>query len=381
MHIEGFRNIQIATKLTFHPQFNIFLGDNGSGKTSLLESIYFLALGRSFRTNKSNNLINFKHDFAVVHAIYTDRISNQKIKISSLKYYNKHKINKIGGAIATGVEVANLTPTQLINDETSKLIFKEPDLRRKFLDWLAFYANKNYQNLWKEFQITLQQRNKILKQIKEKRSSKFSDIYKILNNIDIIFVELSAKITLIRQHIWKQFQQVWLKIIHDLHIIEPLITELKLFTGWNGDLSEQLLNCHDLDVQHGFTHYGPHKADLQFKLNGKLAKEILSRGQGKLAAFALILARTKFIKEVNLSTEFVSVLLIDDFSSELDEYNINKIMRALSYYKNDLQVFITGSKQQGLLNILSTKGSDAKWFEINKGIISEYNRSIEPYKS
>ena len=59
MHIEGFRNIQIATKLTFHPQFNIFLGDNGSGKTSLLESIYFLALGRSFRTNKSNNLINF----------------------------------------------------------------------------------------------------------------------------------------------------------------------------------------------------------------------------------------------------------------------------------------------------------------------------------
>ena len=374
IHIEGFRNIQTATKLAFHPQFNIFLGDNGSGKTSLLESIYFLALGRSFRTNKINNLINFKHDFAAVHATYTDRFFNQKIKISSLKYYNQHKINKIGGTIATGVEVANLTPTQLINDETSKLIFKEPDLRRKFLDWLAFYSNKNYQNIWKEFQITLQQRNKVLKQIKEKRSGKFSDTYKILNNIDIIFVELSTKIMLIRQHIWKQFQQVWLKIIQDLHIIEPLITELKLFSGWNGDLSEQLLNYRDLDVQQGFTHYGPHKADLQFKLNGKLAKEILSRGQGKLAAFALILARTKFIKDINLSSEFVSVLLIDDLSSELDEYNINKIITALSYYNNNLQVFITGSKTQGLLNILSTKGSDAEWFEISKGRITQYKQ-------
>ncbi len=170
---------------------------------------------------------------------------------------------------------------------------------------------------------------------------------------------------------------MWLKTIQDLNIIEPLITELKLFAGWNGDLSEQLLNYRDLDVQHGFTHYGPHKADLQFKLNGKLAKEILSRGQGKLAAFALILARTKFIKDINLSSEFVSVLLIDDLSSELDEYNINKIMTALSYYKNDLQVFITGSKQQGLLNILSTKGSNAKWFEISKGIIAEYSRHQE----
>jgi recombinational DNA repair ATPase RecF len=68
------------------------------------------------------------------------------------------------------------------------------------------------------------------------------------------------------------------------------------------------------------------------------------------------------------------VLLIDDLASELDEYNVNKIITSLSYYKNNLQVFITGSKQQGLINILSTKVSDSKWFEISKGIIAEYKQ-------
>lgn len=367
IHLEGFRNIKITSKLNFHPYLNIIYGMNGSGKSNLLESIYFLALGRSFRTSKINNLIRFDSEFLAVHATYSDRNFEKQIKINCLKYYNQHRISKIGGTIATNIEVANLTPTQLVNDETSRLIFKEPELRRKFLDWLAFYGNKNYQGIWQKFQSILKQRNKILKQLSGFRNHQYKETLKLLQKIDLIFIELSKKITCIRKEIWDKFQLVWLDIIQDLNITNQLITELKLIPGWSGNLTEQLLINLDLDIQQGVTHYGPHKADLQFKVNGKLARDTLSKGQGKLVAFALILARTKFIKEVNLLKNFVSVLLIDDISSELDDININKILTALFYYKHDLQIFITSAEYNRILSIVAKE--EAKWFKIADGVI------------
>lgn len=372
IRIEGFRNLNVNNKLELHPNLNIFIGSNGSGKSSFLESIYFLALGRSFRTNKANNIISFNHDFAAVYATYGDQIASEKIKISCIKYYNKNKLNKIGGAMATNLEVANLTPTQFINDETSKLIFKEPELRRKFLDWLSFYADKGYQLVWKKFQIILHQRNKFLKKICLTKAYQNSEMIKILDNIDLLFVELAQQIALFRQAIWDKFKKVWLQVIKDFNINEPLITELKLFNGWSGDLRQQLLNHRELDLQKGFTHYGPHKADIQFKINGKLAKDVLSKGQGKLAAVALILARTKFIKDFLSSSRFISVLLIDDLSSELDDDNIDKILTAISFYKDNLQIFITSTEHRRIYNILSPK--EAKWFKVSKGNIFPYDQ-------
>lgn len=359
IYIDGVRNLK-QSQLDFHPEMNVFVGANGSGKTSLLESIFFLALGRSFRTNRFNNIVRFDNDFVVVSAIYSDKAKNKQIKISTSKHKNQEKISKIGGAVSVNSQIAALTPTQIIHDETSKLIFKEPDVRRKFLDWLVFYSNKNYQHLWREFKLALYQRNMLLKKSQLK-------LMPILNSIDEVFVGLSEKIKIARQNVWESFGRVLVRVFDDLEIGVEIKPEISLFHGWNGDLLEKLIETREIDLKFGVTHRGPHKADLKFVVNGKAAKEVLSRGQGKVLSLAMILARSLFIRTAAERECFTSVLLIDDLCSELDDVNVGKIIQKLFCLRDDLQIFITGTDKNKLLKVLPA--DRCSWFEICDGAI------------
>ncbi len=361
IHIYGVRNLE-QVKLKLHPGINVFVGANGSGKTSLLEGVYFLALGRSFRTSRLNNLISFYNDFASVSAIYSDKSCNKQIKISSVKYKNQEKTSKIGETKAERSDVATLTPTQIIHEGSSKLIFNEPDGRRKFLDWLVFYSHKDYQHLWREFNRALQQRNNILKKSEP-------NFVGMLNNLDKVFVSLSEKIKLARQDVWSKFENVWVESFNNLGLNLLVKPQIKLFSGWDGDLLELLAENRNIDQRMGFTGCGPHRADLQFIVQGKAAKDVLSRGQGKALSLAMILARSRFIKMTAERDDLVSVLLIDDLCAELDDVNADKIIRCLFDWQNDLQVFITGVDQNRLKNVLPKER--CKWFKVSEGAIVE----------
>lgn len=357
INIDGIRNLQVVG-FKCHPEINVFLGPNGSGKTSLLESICFLAMGRSFRTYKSNNIINFDRQFASVSATYSDQTLTQDLKIMTVKYRSEDKISKIGGTVASVSEVAALTPTQIINDETSQLVFKDPEGRRKFLDWLVFYSNNNYHQLWRDFNKVLQQRNRLLKM-------KGSKLMSVLDQLDVMFADLSGRLAAARRSSWQKFLPVWQDMSRQLNIGWSNSMEIRLFDGWTGDLLQQLHTNRSADLKFGSTGCGPHKADLLVLIDNSPAKEILSRGQGKVLSMAMILGRAKFITTMAERADFVSVLLVDDLCAELDDINVNQVVKALCALTANVQVFITGVDKNKLLAVLPKDRS--VWFSVGHG--------------
>ncbi len=365
--IDGVRNLRY-TELHFSPGVNAFFGANGGGKTSILESIYFLAVGRSFRSVKTNNLISFNSDYAKVMATLSDKNLNQHIKVGSLKTKNQDKISEIAGGVVSGADIAMLAPIQLMNDESSRLVFKEPDLRRKFLDWLVFYTKNNYHNLWRDFNRALKQRNNILKKPD-------AQVMTILSPLDAVFADLSEKIKIARQSVWHKFEPIWQQMFDNLGLDSGIKPEIRLFHGWSGDLRAKLAENINHDLKFRTTGCGPHRADLLFLINGVAAKDVLSRGQGKVLSLAMVLARAKFIK-INAEREgFVSILLIDDLSAELDEANIKKIIQGLLSLKKDVQICITGTGKEALLDIWSDK--ECCWFHVVGGVITKAEREKE----
>jgi DNA replication and repair protein RecF len=361
LSITNLRNLK-TMNLQFHPKINVLCGANGSGKTSILESIYFLATGRSFRTSKANNLINFNHKFMAINAKYTDQHLRQEIKISVIKASDEDKVGKIGGAIANTAQIATLIPTQIINDSTSNLIFKEPDIRRKFLDWIVFYSNQNYHALWKNFNKSLQQRNKLLK-------LRFGKTNKILDQSDQVFVALAENIANVRHKVWQAFKIVYQEMINNLDLDHMLYPEIELKQGWQGDLLAKLVGNYANDSKLGATGYGPHKADLKIFINEHPAKNVVSKGQGKVLALALMLARAQFITHIAEREDFASVLLVDDLYAELDQANMHKMIKAMLELTEHVQIFITAIDERKLFGVLPRESSS--WFVVDQGAIKQ----------
>ena len=148
----------------------------------------------------------------------------------------------------------------------------------------------------------------------------------------------------------------------------PNAMEIRLFDGWTGSLLQQLRANRATDLKFGSTSCGPHKADLRVLVDNTLAKEILSRGQGKVLSMAMILSRAKFITTMADRADFVSVLLVDDLCAELDDMNIKRLVKALCALTANVQVFITGADKNKLLAVLPKDRSF--WFGVGHGQVA-----------
>jgi DNA replication and repair protein RecF len=358
LYIDGIRNLK-ATKLQLDPKVNVFFGLNGSGKTSLLESIGFLALGRSFRVANIDKLISFDKSYGSVSAVYSNN-KEQQINISTIKYRDKEKINKIGASVAGLSAIVDLAPTQIVHEGSSKLIFAEPEGRRKFLDWLVFYANEDYKHLWRDFNKILYQRNWLLKQAAFKTGVSFKEI-------NPMFVWLSKKISNIRENVWQQYYATWAECLTNLNLNIEFKPEIQLFSGWRGDLEELLKLNLERDICVGYTSSGPHRADLSFVVKNAAAKNVLSRGQGKFITLSLIAARARFLEDRLAKIHASSVLLIDDLCAEIDNLNGAKIIDFLLNNVGNVQLVITGIQKGELLQMVG--GAHGWWFEVQDGLV------------
>ena len=305
-----------------------------------------------------DGVINFNQSVAAVKAVYCGG-GSQQIKISTVKYKNQDKINKIGGERASLLQVAQLAPTQIIHEGSSKLIFAEPDHRRKFLDWIIFYTHNKYHELWQQFNRILQQRNSLLKQ---QRAD-----FNVMQEIDKMFVSMAEQIKQMREHVWQRFYKTWEDSFNMLGFNMEIQPKIQLNHGWEGDLLKKLFYSREADLRQGFTSLGPHRADLKFLIENKNAKEVLSRGQGKAVTFSLILARILFLHQLADNPNVASVLLIDDLCAELDQINAKKISKFLIDPRYNLQVLVTGINSQELQAVLPN--NLGCWFKLQGGEI------------
>lgn len=346
-----FRNLA-ELDLEFSPGFNFIYGPNGSGKSSLLEAIYFLSLGRSFRSSLASRAIQYDAKgfnlFSIILGQCSTTLGLEKIR------QGKTKI-KIGNNANSISELAKLLPLQLINPNSYQLLSGGPKARRQFIDWGVFHVEPHFFQIWQRFQQVLKQRNAALQQQIPMNQIK-------IWNLEL--VEASNEITLLREKYVQQLTPLITELLDKLLTLKSL--SIDFYQGWDKkfDLGSVLNSSYMRDYNLTYTQFGPHRADLIIKINGNPVHEILSRGEQKLLTCALQLAQGLLLKKI---TRKSCIYLFDDLFAELDLVKQHIFMRLLHSLK--AQVFITAI-EESLIKTLESS-SFTKIFQAEHGKIIE----------
>lgn len=346
-----FRNLA-ELDLEFSPCFNFIYGPNGSGKSSLLEAIYFLGLGRSFRSNLASRAIQYEacsfNLFSVLLGQCSTTLGLEKIR------HGKTKI-KIGNNINSVSELARLLPLQLINPNSYQLLSGGPKARRQFIDWGVFHVEPQFFQIWQRFQQTLKQRNAALQQQIPINQLKIWDVE---------LIEVANELTVMRDNYIQQLTPLINELISKLLTSKTI--SIDFYQGWDKklSLSSTITSSIDRDYKLAYTQFGPHRADLVIKLNGNPVHEVLSRGEQKLLTCALQLAQGILLKKI---TSKSCVYLFDDLFAELDPGKQGMLMNLLQNL--EAQVFITAIEET-LIKGLETHVL-GKIFQVKQGKIME----------
>lgn len=345
LNIHHLRNIEIA-QLKLHSKCNFFYGANGSGKTSLLEALYLLSSGHSFRTREISPLISQGESFLTVFA---RTFSDESISIQkSLSGPTQVKLNN--QYCHSSSELARFLPCQVFYQDIFQIIDAGPSVRRSLLDWGMFHVKHSYHSIWKSYRSVLKQRNALLRQ--NAKPPAFVPW-------DAQLVELACELDTLRSDYFQQWSATFQEILLQLTDISCVIHYYK---GWDRKssgksltliLAEQLSS----DLQRQYTSSGAHQADILFDLSSKKAKQLLSRGQQKIILIALKLAQASL-----LSTD--CIYLLDDISAELDTEHFTSLLNYLCSVKG--QLFITSL---GLANLSLLKCKlESQFFSLQNGL-------------
>jgi len=353
--IQNIRNIEQMT-LELDSGINLFEGENGSGKTSLLEAIYILSSGRSFRTNKLSNVIKEHCDAFIIHGSKLNS-AGQHIRLALHRNRNSWLALKINGSPAHRLsDLAKELPVIFIGPNSSKLLEEGPQWRRKFLDWGVFHVEHSFGQEWSSFHRVLKQRNSLLAQ-----SSRQQTPHE-LHAWDLQLDQFNQSITSKRRNYLNDLMPVLAPLIKELLDISKV--DIIYEQGWpkQKDYLDVLVKNRNRDTLLKRTEYGPHRADFKLYLSDCPIKDRISRGQQKLLVYALWLAQQKLLLN-KLSTQ--TLVLLDDISAELDQEHSAKLMRIL--YNEGIQALLTTANYRALPLSMSSLHNV---FHVKHGMVS-----------
>jgi DNA replication and repair protein RecF len=363
------RNLK-AYKITPSQYINIFAGKNGAGKTNVLESIYLNALGRSFRTSVTRNLVADNEDNCWVFAHYQSNSNKTGLSpavISKIgverKKGNQQKLSINGVHHTSLAELALLLPILAIQPTETHLVDGSSSSRRKYLDWLLFHVEPKFLDLWRDNQRILKQRNLLLRGISKNGLNKSNQIE--IQSWDYRYIETSQQVSDLRKLLSKTLNTTtreYLTRIPAFKEDNELIIHEEYYQGWSHEksLPEALKDGLQLDLKRGFTRLGAHRCDLVIKANHHPAKDFLSRGQKKLLAMVMRLSQAKVLQEL---TGHKAVLLLDDLFAELDEENVKAFITLVE--ELDTQVFLTCLHSEAWVKDIFTK--ETQVFHVKHG--------------
>jgi DNA replication and repair protein RecF len=313
LDIRDFRCIA-STELEFDGRCNLISGANASGKTSLLESIFFLGRGRSFRTARNETLIRKgEHDL-----LLTGRFeAGESVRPVGVRYSREgFEARAAGNRIGSLAELATILPVQAIDPEVHRLVEEGPAERRRYLDWGVFHVEPRFVEQWRRYQRALKQRNAALR-------AEAPDA--VVRAWDPELLESGKALAQSRRDYFLQLQP------HVAEVGQRLLgaaIELGLSDGWlaGTELADAMEQAWPRDRERGTTHAGPHRADLSIRVAGDLAKHRVSRGQQKLTAAAMLLGQLKCDEKLGSPT---AALLVDDPAAELDSANLERLISVI----------------------------------------------------
>lgn len=306
--IHAVRNIASA-RLQMPPGTSLITGDNGSGKTSLLEAVWLLGTGSSFRSNRMLPVIRYGEDAATVHGevIHAD---GYRTSLGVSRERSGGVQIKVGGeAVRTTSALAEVLPVQLINPDSVELVTGPPVRRRRFLDWGTFHVERSFLESWKSYRRGLEQRNALLRRASAASSAEL-DAWetRLSRDAHLIDAQRRASVTALQPLVDEALEELG----------GPDQIALRYLPGWDADapsLADVLASQRDSDRTQGFTRSGPQRAELKLTAGGRAAAEALSRGQQKILACALLVAQGRWLAA---ATSKQGIYLVDDLPAELD---------------------------------------------------------------
>ena len=363
LKLTNFRNY-FNLEIDFNNNINIIIGDNGKGKTNILESIYILSLTKTNRYGIEENLIKFDEELAIIDGLIrnNDNLMKLEIKLTKKKkqiFINNKEMRRIKDYISKFC-VISFSPIDL------EIVKGSPNIRRNMINIDISQLHNNYISYLNEFNQIIKIRNEYLKKMNIDGNS---DI-RYLDVINNKMIEIGIKIYEYRFNFFKSINEYLPSIFKKLTNLDGL--QLVYNTNVNidnFDISNLKKNYENkikknfkLELMQGITLTGPHRDDFIFDLNGMDMKVFSSQGQQRIAIIALKIAEIYlFKKEMN---EY-PVLLLDDIFSEID---IKKRNRIIKYLINDIQCIITTTD---LKNIDEKLLKNAKIFKVNNDSITE----------
>lgn len=307
-----------SKSLDFCPVINCLVGENGVGKTNILDAIYHLAFGKSYFNPVSTQNIRHGTDFFVIEGEFEKDGRSEKI-VCSFKKGAKKVIKRNGKVYERFSEHIGFLPLVIISPADRDLIIEGSDTRRKFIDGVISQSDKAYLQTLIEYNKVLAQRNSLLKYFVA--NTTFSaDTLAIYNE------QMHEKGTIIYEK-RKQFLEAFIPIFKEQYTIIS-DKEEHIDLGYDSNLAENsldhlLTNSLDKDRALQYTSVGIHKDDLDFSIAGHPIKKFGSQGQQKSFLIALKLAQFHFIKEQSKTTP---ILLLDDIFDKLDEKRVAQLI-------------------------------------------------------
>ncbi len=325
MTIEGVRNLK---PFSFQPgpKLNWFQGKNGAGKTSVLEAVFLLARGRSFRSHRIGSIIQHDKDQLRVVAQRAEDGTTLGMERSSAAWRGRiagrdcHRLS----------EFAARLPLVLVEPDSHRLIDGGPEHRRQHLDWQLFHVEPGYLPIWQRYSRYLRQRNAALKSNADTA---------VLRALEGPMAEAGEAVGRLRAGLVDSTTREVLALAEALEVDLPGEVELAYRWGYDhsAGLATELEAAQARDRELGYTRRGPHRAELVIRCGGQSATQELSRGQQKLTAVLLLLAQLKALQLGAVQP----LLLLDDPVSELDQHHLAGLLAWLE--GQTAQVWVTST--------------------------------------
>jgi len=342
--VSDVRSIERAA-LEFWPHLNLVFGPNGSGKTSILESVFLIGRGRSFRTRHTDQLISRGKSNLTVFGQTEDPAHRIGFEYRRDEAYTARLD---GEDVRSLAELPAAFFVEVIDPEIHRLVEGAPGERRRWLDWGVFHVEPSFLEHWLRFSRALRQRNAALKQGQEP---------KIWNG------EVATHGEMVANHRSQWFEIIKPYLNETIHRLSGLDVDLTYYRGWSAErtLAEALSDGLERDRHRGATLVGPQRADVLLKVGGRSARESLSRGQQKLVASAMVLALLGRLREEEGPPP---TLLLDDPAAELDAERLGRLVDLVGELR--CQLIITSLDPD-----LTIFGTPERVFHVEQGTVQQ----------